>query len=190
MLDIHSSLHEAKDSKSCEECQINLDYKTRVAAKKTELDVTILPHQVRDELQEDLRKQWVSWSDSGAGSNASTRVHNKTVNLWKFIKEHVNEEVTPAALAEAVDASIKTIYEFIKENFLWFKKINRGVWLIVDDAGNRTAAKAVRSPGRTTASASQPASPTMTAQTVSAVLAAINGVDLPAQKIQRGVGLP
>ena len=61
--------------------------------------------------------------------------------LQDFVKSNINQEVTANHLAEACEVSLPTVYTFITNNRGWFKKIARGLYLIVDAEKEREKQK-------------------------------------------------
>jgi hypothetical protein len=56
---------------------------------------------------------------------------NKTQLIEQFINERIGEQVTPQQIADAVTATIQTVYNFIRANSSRFEKIERGQFKIV-----------------------------------------------------------
>jgi len=55
---------------------------------------------------------------------------NKTQLIQEFIDNNIGNELTPTQIAEKVDCTIQTVYNFIRSNSGRFEKIQRGVFKI------------------------------------------------------------
>ncbi len=65
----------------------------------------------------------------------------KQSNMIDFLKSNVGKTVTPKEVAEAVNISLPTFYNFFNANRGYFKKIKRGEFEIVDPSEIRKEEK-------------------------------------------------
>lgn len=65
----------------------------------------------------------------------------KKNDIFNWLKENVDNEITAKDISENCNISMPTVYNFINSNIGWFKKVRRGTYLIVDADKERLAAK-------------------------------------------------
>jgi hypothetical protein len=59
----------------------------------------------------------------------------------EWIKENIDNEVTAKQISENCGVSLPTVYSYISSNIGWFKKIRRGIYLVIDAEKERLKAK-------------------------------------------------
>jgi len=91
--------------------------------------------------KEDAQYWWNEFGFDESMAKPVKKRSNKKQEIFYFIKQNVGETLTPAEIAEACEISMPTMYNFINSNIVWFKKVKRGVYEIVDADTERRKAR-------------------------------------------------
>lgn len=87
----------------------------------------------------DFVNKWYSFFDfkKNTSTNKRGRRGGKKNVLNSFVKENIGKTVTPKEIADELEISLPTFYNFYNANRHFFKKIKRGQFEIVDADAER-----------------------------------------------------
>jgi hypothetical protein len=90
--------------------------------------------------EDDAKYWWEYFGFSGSSVEKKTKTRKKN-HIFEFLKENAGSEITVKDLCDKCSISQPTAYKFVNDNIGWFKKVKRGLYLIVDADEERKKAK-------------------------------------------------
>lgn len=126
------------------EQRINQAHKDRYYAAAAECggDIHAIPKEVREQLNEQLRQDWLDFYNGVRVEDHSPKKRkDKSARLAAFVKANPGLQVTPQDLVKQTEAAIGTVYAWMSDNRSLFRKLGAGTYLIVDEGAERAAAK-------------------------------------------------
>jgi transposase len=87
-------------------------------------------------------EKWMSYFSftTGKTGNSSKRT-SKTKLIENYLKANTGKTINFAKVAEELNISVPTVYNFHRDNRSYFKKIERGMFEIIDPEKERKASK-------------------------------------------------
>jgi hypothetical protein len=95
-------------------------------------------------INKELAIKW--WTFFGFDDNVKLEKKkrgNKSSTIETYIKAHIGDTVSSADIIEGCEISTPTFYNFMNANRGYFKRVNRGLYTIVDPIQERKEAKNV-----------------------------------------------
>ena len=88
-------------------------------------------------------KWWTFFGLEGDSKLEKKKRGNKSSTIETYIKAHIGDTVSSADIIEECQISTPTFYNFMNTNRGYFKRVNRGLYTIVDPVQERKEAKNV-----------------------------------------------
>jgi hypothetical protein len=88
-------------------------------------------------------KWWTFFGLDGDSKLEKKKRGNKSSTIETYIKAHIGDTVSSADIIEGCEISTPTFYNFMNANRGYFKRVNRGLYTIVDPVQERKEAKNV-----------------------------------------------
>jgi hypothetical protein len=84
-------------------------------------------------IEKDVISYWMNhFSFDDIKSESSGKRSGKTKKIEEYLKTNVGKIITPKQMAEEIDMSLPTFYNYYNSNRSYFKKVQRGKFEIVD----------------------------------------------------------
>lgn len=126
--DAHTVLHQPGSTDECVECAINDRHKQRIKAVLEETGDPFSPRITS--LMEENRQEWVAWDNREI--NEPTVRHDKPKKFDHFVSAHHGETVTIHQIMEEVGCAQGTVYNYIREMALAFRRVGTSTYLVID----------------------------------------------------------
>jgi predicted transcriptional regulator len=91
--------------------------------------------------EEDALYWWEYFGFDKNKAQPERKRRTKQNDIFTYLKDHVDEEITVKKLSEDCNISNPTAYKFLGDNAGWFKKVKRGVYQVVNAEEERKNAK-------------------------------------------------
>jgi len=91
--------------------------------------------------EEDALYWWEYFGFDLSMAKPTKKKRTKQNDIFDYLKKIVGSEITVKQLSEDCNISTPTAYKFLGDNAGWFKKVKRGVYVVIDADKERHDAK-------------------------------------------------
>lgn len=95
-------------------------------------------------INSEVAKKWwnqFNFNDFGSPEPTKKKKGKTSQVLSDFVKNNIGKTITANLIADECKVSLPTVYNFINSNRSWFKKVGRGLYLVLDAEEERKNAK-------------------------------------------------